>query len=113
MFEDNDEIVLSRRGDQLLLSVRLTSAPPSDALLQCWMRLGAASLSHFQGALAQASASGALWLVQSLQTAPGESYLLSAIEHLLNQRDTWRSVVVRLKKACPSPPPTSLRSLLY
>lgn len=111
LFEDDDEIILSRGSDTLLLRVQLTSSRPDKSHLHTWMRLGNASLSHFQGALAQAPATGVLWLVQCLPHSAGEKHLLDSLEALLNQRDTWRAMITRLTKPTPRFQPTSLRSL--
>lgn len=77
------------------------------------MRLGGASLNHFQGALAQLSTTGALWLVQTVQGTTDTPFLLSIIESMLNQRDTWHAIVARLNKPTLHRPATSLRSRLY
>ena len=113
VLENNDEILLKRHGGAVLICVQLTSCRPDHAPLHCWLRLGAASLNHFQGSLAQAPDSGALWLVQCLRTDPHETSLLNSLEALLNQRDTWRSTVARLALPAHQSKPTSLRSLSY
>lgn len=113
VFEDNDEIILKRLGDGVLLSVQLTSLRPDQTLMPLWMRLGAASLDHFQGALAQAPDSGALWLVQCLRNGSHKTHLVSCLESLLNQRDTWRATFTRLARPAQNLKPTSLRSLSY
>jgi hypothetical protein len=77
------------------------------------MRLGAASLNHFQGALAQKADTGALWLVQSLRGGQGETRVLKCLEQLLNQRDTWRAAIKRLVRPSQNFKPTSLRSLPF
>ena len=111
LFEDDDEIILRRQAGAMLLSVQLTQHRPDNALLGNWIRPGHASLSHFQGALAQAPASGALWLLQRVPGDPGSERLLADLESLLNQRDTWRAIVARLATPTRKPIPTSLRSL--
>ncbi|MTD19943.1 type III secretion protein [Pseudomonas sp. CCM 7891] len=113
LLEDNDEIILRRHAGVLLLNVQLTHDRLDKSLLQTWMRLGGASLNHFQGALTQAPASGALWLTQCLPGRPGETQLLGCLESLLNQRDTWRAIVARLARPVQKLHPTSLRSLLH
>ena len=113
LFEDEDEIILKHQGNTLLLGAQLTSIQPDRAVLQNWMRLGAASLSHFQGALALKSESGALWLVQNVQGVQSEGGVLSCLEALLNQRDTWRATLARLARPHQNIKPTSLRSLSY
>ncbi|MGL5997346.1 MAG: type III secretion protein [Pseudomonas proteolytica] len=109
--EEHDEILLHRGSDTLLLQVQLTRDRPDKSHLNTWIHLGHASLSHFQGALAQAPATGTLWLTQCLQKSAGEKPLLDSLEALLNQRDTWRAMIARLAKHSPRFQPTSLRSL--
>lgn len=113
LFEGDDEVTLQHLGDSVLLGAQLTCASPDNPALQGWLRLGAASLNHFQGALAQKADTGALWLIQSLRTDRGEAYVLDCLEALLNQRDTWRAIVVRLARPAPNLKPTSLRSRSY
>ncbi|PLR61485.1 type III secretion protein [Pseudomonas sp. QC2] len=113
LFENNDEIVLRHCSDTLVLSVQLTQHPPDKSMLMTWMRLGAISLAHFQGALAQAPASGELWLTHCVHNPQDEQHLQRCMESLLNQRDTWRATVARLNKPAHQLKPTSLRSLLH
>nr|WP_315413479.1 type III secretion protein [uncultured Pseudomonas sp.] len=113
LFEGDDEIVVSLQGIGVLVCVRLTSTPPNSTELQSWVRLGAASLIHFQGALARAPDSGALWIIQRLQCAPEERRVFSCVESLLNQRDTWRAIYARLNKPAHQLKPTSLRALRH
>ncbi|MDD0980843.1 CesT family type III secretion system chaperone [Pseudomonas shahriarae] len=113
LMEGNDEIVLRRSGPVLLLSVQLTQERPDKSSLQNWMRLGCASLNHFQGALAQSPESGALWLRQQLISGCSPEQLCNTLETLLNQRDTWRAMIKRLAKPNLKHKPLSLRSLPY
>ena len=113
LFEGDDQIMLKRQGDALLLSAQLTSIRADTTTWQHWMRLGAASLNHFHGALAQKADSGALWLIQKLPVGQGEAYVLGCLEALLNQRDTWRATVARFARPTQNLKPTSLRSLSY
>jgi hypothetical protein len=113
VFEGNDEILLKHQGDTLLLGAQLTSTRSDNPALQRWMRLGAASLNHFHGALAQKADSGALWLIQNVRGGQGEAYVLGCLETLLNQRDTWRATFARLAPQTEHLKPTSLRSLSY
>lgn len=53
LLEGDDEITLRSQGDTLLLGAYLSSLTSEHPALEQWMRLGAASLNHFQGALAQ------------------------------------------------------------
>lgn len=113
LFEGDDEITLEHQGNTLLLMVQLTSTQPDNTTLHRWLRLGAASLNHFHGALAQKSETGALWLIQSLRDVQGNACVIGCLEALLNQRDTWRSLFARLARPAQSLTPTSLRSLSY
>ncbi len=113
LFENNDEIILRHCSNSLLLSVQLTPLRPDKSLLLSWLRQGEVSLEHFPGALAQAPASGALWLMHCLHDKHDEQQLQLCLESLLNQRDTWRATVARLHRPAPRRNPTSLRSLLY
>ena len=113
MFEGDDEIILKHQGDTLLLGAQLTSTRSDNPVLQRWMRLGAASLNHFHGALAQKADSGALWLIQSVRGGQGVTDVLACLEALLNQRDTWRAVVARQARPVRTFISTSLRSTPY
>ena len=113
VFEGDDEIILRRQAGALLLGAQLTSTLSDNATLYRWMRLGGASLNHFQGALAQKPDTGALWLIQSLRAACDEVTLLGCLQTLLNQRDTWRSTAARLVRPALNLKPTSLRSQSY
>ncbi len=113
LFEEEDEITLKLQGDAVLLEVQLTSSCSDNTALQKWLRLGAASLNHFNGALAQKADTGALWLIQTLRGNRADAHVLGCLEALLNQRDTWRAIVTRFARQAPNLKPTPLRSRLY
>ncbi len=113
LFEGDDEVTLQRQGDTILLGAQLTFSLPDNSALQGWLRLGAASLNHFQGALAQKADTGALWVINSLRTDRGEASLLGCLEALLNQRDTWRAINARLARPVQNLKPTPLSSRSY
>jgi len=113
LLEGQDDIVIRLHVSGVLVSVRLTSTSSNNTELQHWMRIGSVSLNHFQGAVAQASSCGTLWIIQSLQGAPDEHRVFGSIESLLNQRDTWRAMFARLNKPAHTPKPTSLRALRH
>lgn len=113
LIEDGSEITFIYRGGSLLLATQLTSTRADCAALQLWACLGAASLAHFQGALAQKPDTGALWLTQSLKGDLDESSVLNYLAALLNQRDTWRATFARLRRSSLRFKPTPLRSQLY
>ena len=113
LYENNDEILLQRHVDAVLIRAQLTSQENGYVLTPAWMRLGGTSLEYFQGALCKAPGSGVLWLVLCLKGRPSEMQLLKGLENLLNQRDTWRSTAVRFAQSPQNLKPTSLRSLYY
>lgn len=110
LLEENDEVNMYRDEQHVLLRVQLTE-PHLEIPLQSWSRLGQSSLAHFQGALALAPTTGYLWLQQSLPRDCSQEHMLKSLEALLNQRDTWRSVVARLTRPERKFQPTSLRKL--
>ncbi|QJI27342.1 type III secretion protein [Pseudomonas sp. ADAK18] len=111
LFEDDDEIKVQRDQQILLISAQLTHHRVDKKTLEAWMRLGQASLRHFQGALAQEAINGHLWLLQKLPSDGALTHLVTKLETLLNQRDTWRAMAVRLARPTQKLTPTSLRSL--
>lgn len=111
LFETDDEINVQSSAHGVLLRVQLTRLPPDMRALHTWLRLGQSSLEHFQGALAQAPASGHLWLLQRLPGQCSQATVLAALEKLLNQRDTWRSVCARLIRTVNPHSIKSLRTL--
>lgn len=113
LFEKDSEATFIYQGDVLLLAIQLTSTRTDSAALQYWARLGAASLAHFQGALAQKPDTGALWLTQGLKGELDEAYVLDCLAALLNQRDVWRATYARRWRASLSFKPCPLRSLSY
>lgn len=113
IFEGDHEISLRRQPGALLLSARLSPNGNAKVRLETWLRLGEASLSHFQGALAQSPENGTLWLIRTLAEAKDEQLVLNNLEQLLNQRDTWHAMVPHLARLPLKRSPTSLRSLTF
>lgn len=113
LFEEEDEVTLIYQKTVLLLAAQLTSTRADGVVLQYWARLGAASLAHFQGALAQKPDTGALWLTQILKGKLSEADVLDCLADLLNQRDAWRAIFARLRRPSLSARPSPLRSQLY
>ncbi|AZF03510.1 type III secretion protein [Pseudomonas sp. R5-89-07] len=113
LVEGDDEITLKRQDAFILMAAQLTSTPSDNATLLTWLRLGAASLNVFQGALARKADSGELWLIQTLRDEMAEAHVLACLETLLDQRDIWRATFVRLGRPAQPNRPTSLRSLPY
>lgn len=113
IFEGDHEISLRRQPGALLLSARLSPNGNADVRLETWMRLGEASLNHFEGALAQSPDNGTLWLVRTLPDVKDGQRVLNDLEQLLNQRDTWHAMVPHLVRLPLKHSPTSLRSLTF
>ncbi|WP_411381254.1 type III secretion protein [Pseudomonas sp. MPB26] len=109
LYENDDELSLHCHEDHLLLRIQLTRPGLTTYPLQAWQRLGEASLAHFKGALALCPGTGDLWLVLGLPRSCSQDQLLSAVEALLNQRDTWRSVIARQASSGSKFQPTVLR----
>lgn len=112
LYEGDDSIDLRRCESNLLLSVQLTLAPPDNPQQEVWMRQGQASLEYFQGSLAQSPESRHLWLLQRLPGNCCRDQLLASLETLLNQRDTWRSMV-ECRRSAPKCMSSSLRLLSH
>ncbi len=113
LYENNHALSLHCDEDYLLLRIQLTHAGLDTYPLQAWQCLGQASLAHFKGALALCPLTGHLWLVQSLPRDCSQEHLLSTLEALLNQRDTWRCVVARLARPGRKLQAIPLRKPLY
>ncbi|TKK34715.1 type III secretion protein [Pseudomonas sp. CFBP13528] len=113
LVEGDDEITLNRQDTFILIAAQLTSIPSDHPTLLSWLRLGAASLNIFQGALIRKADSGELWLIQILRDGMAQAHVLACLETLLNQRDIWRATFTRLALPAQPPRPTSLRSRPY
>ncbi|WP_256344420.1 type III secretion protein [Pseudomonas sp. F8002] len=113
LYENDDELSLQCHENHLLLRIQLTRPGLTTYPLQAWLRLGGASLAHFAGALAICPRTGHLWLVQGLPRGCSQDQLLNALEALLNQRDTWRSVIARQAKPARKCQATVLRKPLH
>ncbi|AZF24917.1 type III secretion protein [Pseudomonas sp. R2-60-08W] len=113
LVEGDDEITLKRQDAFILVAAQLTSRPSDNTTPLSWLRLGAASLSLFQGALVRKADSGELWLIQTLRDGTAEAHMFACLETLLNQRDIWRATFTRLARPAQPLRPSSLRSLPY
>ncbi|TFY86973.1 type III secretion protein [Pseudomonas kairouanensis] len=113
LFEQDDELSLQCHELQVVLRVQLTHPGLDIYPMQAWQRLGQASLAHFKGALALSPVTGQLWLVQGLARDCSLNHLMSALEALLNQRDTWRCIVARLAKPAHTRQALALRKPLH
>lgn len=111
--EVEDEVQLRRQHGKIVLTAHLTSDQSYSTTLQSWLRLGHAGFGHFQGALAQSPASGALLLLACLPDDCSHRQLLDALQALLNQRDVWRATLARISKPMMNLQSTALSSRLY
>ena len=114
LLEGDDAITLRRYPQCFLLSAQLThQPPPTQTVMETWLRLGGASLAHFQGALSVEPSTGQLWLLQCVWQEANQAAFFNQLESLLNQRDTWRSTAKRLARAPQQFGPTPLRAQFY
>lgn len=114
LLEGDDAINLRRYRQCFLLSAQLThQSPPTQTAMETWLRLGGASLAHFQGALSVEPSTGQLWLLQCVWQEANQAVLFNQLESLLNQRDTWRSTAKRLARTPKKLGPTPLRAQFY
>jgi hypothetical protein len=104
---DGSAVQLRRLASGVLIGARLALRSPDEALLQEALRLGQPSLARFPGALARDPADGRLWLLHRLADGCTTDDLLDSLETLLNQRDTWQSML----GGEPSPLPVKSRPL--
>lgn len=90
---DDGEVTFARLDDGLLVSVELILPQVDEASLENLLRLAHPSLSRFPGALARSPQDGRLWLLAQLAADAHTDDLLEVLEALLNQRDTWQSML--------------------
>ncbi|MFB4391334.1 MULTISPECIES: type III secretion system chaperone [unclassified Pseudomonas] len=90
---DDGDVTFEKLEDALLLSVELPAGVSGEASLEEMLRLAHPSLSRFPGALARSPIDARLWLMA--QSAPDGHVddLVELLEALLNQRDTWQSIL--------------------
>lgn len=105
---DNGQVQVQRLPGGLSLGVALNGRTHDESSLQQALRLGQPSLAHFPGALARDPASGQLWLLQWLGETCDCDTLLNHVEVLLNQRDTWQSMLSEPPTTPPKARPLSL-----
>lgn len=114
LLEGDDAITLRRYPQCFLLCAQLThQPPPTQTVMETWLRLGGASLAHFQGALSIEPSTGQLWLLQCVGHEANQAAFFNQLESLLNQRDTWRSTAKRLARTPEKLGPTPLRAQFY
>lgn len=90
---DEGEAIFTKLEDSLLVSVELTVAQAKEASLENLLRLAHPSLSRFPGSLARSEQDGRLWLLAHLAPDSHVDDLSGVLEALLNQRDTWQSML--------------------
>lgn len=100
---DDGEATFSKLEGGLLASVELTFPLINEVPLEDFLRLAHPSLSRFPGALARSPQDGRLWLVAQLTLDWHIDDLIEMLEALLNQRDTWQSILNRDQRAVAAP----------
>ncbi|MBT2340240.1 MULTISPECIES: type III secretion system chaperone [Pseudomonas] len=100
---DDGDVTLSKLDDALLLAVELPHPVTSEAPLEDLLRLAHPSLARFPGALARSPHDARLWLMA--QPAPDGHLddLIELLEALLNQRDTWQSILHKTPRVAAAP----------
>lgn len=90
---DSGAVCLWRLECGILTGARLMIPVLGESLLQEALSLGLPSLGRFPGALAREPVEGQLWLLHRLDDGCTCDDLLASLETLLNQRDTWQSIL--------------------
>jgi hypothetical protein len=90
---DDSDVQLSKQGDMIFLYVALPIPAGDEAQLSDALRLAHPSLSRFAGALALAPDDGRLWLIAETPASANIDELTMLLESLLNQRDSWQSML--------------------
>ncbi|SEN83761.1 type III secretion system chaperone [Pseudomonas sp. NFACC39-1] len=96
---DDGEAIFNKLDDGLLVSVELTVAPAQETSVEDLLRLAHPSLSRFPGALARSPQDERLWLLAQLAPAAHIDDVFEVLEALLNQRDTWQSILNKDQRA--------------
>ena len=100
---DDGEATFSKLEGDLLVSVELIVPLANEVLLEDILRLAHPSLSRFPGALARSPQDGRLWLLAQPTLAWHIDDLMEMLEALLNQRDTWQSILNKDQRAVATP----------
>lgn len=100
---DDGEVAFGKLEDSLLVSVELPASATSEASLQDILRLAHPSLSRFPGALGRSPQDSRLWLLAQLAADCHIDDLIETLEALLNQRDTWQSILHGNRRTAPAP----------
>lgn len=96
---DDGEAAFDKLEDGLLISVELNAPQSNEASLEDILRLAQPSLSRFPGALARSPQNERLWLLAQLPPDAHVDDLVEVLEALLNQRDTWQSILHKEQRA--------------
>jgi len=100
---DDGEATFSKLEETLLVSVELSPSWANGASLEGLLRLAHPSLSRFPGALALSPQDGRLWLMAQQPLGWHIDDLIEMLEALLNQRDTWQSILNKDQRAVAAP----------
>ncbi|OOG80657.1 type III secretion protein [Pseudomonas sp. A25(2017)] len=100
---DDGEATFSKLDEGLLASVELTVPVTHEVALEDLLRLAHPSLSRFPGALARSPQDGRLWLLAQVPLDGHIDDLIEVLEALLNQRDTWQSILNKNQRAVAAP----------
>ncbi|MNZ98753.1 type III secretion system chaperone [Pseudomonas kilonensis] len=100
---DDGEATFSKLDEGLLASVELTVPVTHEVALEDLLRLAHPSLSRFPGALARSPQDGRLWLLAQVPLDGHIDDLIEVLEALLNQRDTWQSMLNKNQRAVAAP----------
>jgi hypothetical protein len=96
---DDGEAIFNKLDDGLLVSVELNFPLGNEGSLEDLLRLAQPSLSRFPGALALSPQDERLWLLAQLAADAHIDDLVEVLEALLNQRDTWQSILHKEQRA--------------
>ncbi|MCP1453044.1 type III secretion system chaperone [Pseudomonas kilonensis] len=100
---DDGEATFSKLDEGLLASVELSVPVTHEVALEDLLRLAHPSLSRFPGALARSPQDGRLWLLAQVPRDGHIDDLIEVLEALLNQRDTWQSMLNKNQRAVAAP----------
>ncbi|WP_342650430.1 type III secretion system chaperone [Pseudomonas sp. REB1044] len=100
---DDGEVTFAHLDDALLLSVALPAEVSQGASLEQVLRLAHPSLSRFPGALARGPDDARLWLMAQVARDAHVDDLIELLEALLNQRDTWQSMLHKAPRGAAAP----------
>ncbi|AKJ97075.1 MULTISPECIES: type III secretion system chaperone [Pseudomonas] len=100
---DDGDVTFDKLEGALLLSVELPASVSNEAALEEVLRLAHPSLSRFPGALARAPHDARLWLMAQLAPDGHVDDLIELLEALLNQRDTWQSILQKAPRGAAAP----------